>query len=558
MVINIDNITLLRLENGSLEDVKNILNHFIDQHSKTFSFSELNTDDRRKKFWTLLFSHLDKPSSAFCHRHCLACVRMLSRDKTDIEDLCCEKWMNILLYHAGLVPQEQAMLMSSVPMDNYDVVQEALKCLCNLVYNCVRAQKLCSNNHTIEAIMTRLRTYGDPHIPDEIKFFDMKMLFLLTALCPHVRPRLTVELHGITYLMEILDLILKDASGEDSTERRSHVSQTISLTVQQVNLASEVLKVLFNLTVKTTMSTGEDEEDTHFLRLESILHDLLLCEVEPASNKEALHNHVVNLLTTMPSSCHQELLTTFTVDIPKELDFEGHNMEAMAVLLQFLDDRLSQTQNTQSLQERLSPILSVLLECANGHRVLRKYLKWRILPPLKDVHRRPEEGETLRNKLCRLLTTPVNNVRDLVAELLFVLCKESVQRMIKYTGYGNAAGLFANRKILSRNHTPVHENYSSDSDSETEEYSQYKAQINPVVGCYEPPRPDPLANMTEEQKEYEAMQLVNMMDKLHRQGIVQPCRIGEDGRPEPVEHILQLQDSPLPPQAMAQNKNGKN
>lgn len=43
---------------------------------------------------------------------------------------------------------------------------------------------------------------------------------------------------------------------------------------------------------------------------------------------------------------------------------------------------------------------------------------------------------------------------------------------------------------------------------------------------------------------------------LFRQGIVQPCRIGEDGRPEPVEHILELQDS-LPQQAMATKRNGK-
>lgn len=46
------------------------------------------------------------------------------------------------------------------------------------------------------------------------------------------------------------------------------------------------------------------------------------------------------------------------------------------------------------------------------------------------------------------------------------------------------------------------------------------SRINPVVGCYEPPRPDPTAHMTEEQKEYEAMQLVNMMDKLHRYNIL--------------------------------------
>ena len=37
-----------------------------------------------------------------------------------------------------------------------------------------------------------------------------------------------------------------------------------------------------------------------------------------------------------------------------------------------------------------------------------------------------------------------------------------------------------------------------------------------MTGCYEPVQPSPLDNMTEEQKEYEAMKLVNVIDKLIR------------------------------------------
>ena len=40
--------------------------------------------------------------------------------------------------------------------------------------------------------------------------------------------------------------------------------------------------------------------------------------------------------------------------------------------------------------------------------------------------------------------------------------------------------------------------------------------INPVTGSYEAPRPNPLENMSEEQKEYEAVKLVNMIDQLQR------------------------------------------
>lgn len=144
-----------------------------------------------------------------------------------------------------------------------------------------------------------------------------------------------------------------------------------------------------------------------------------------------------------------------------------------------------------------------------------------------------------------------------------------VGRMIKYTGYGNSgnialkncdepniihisilndnivsAGLIANRGLLSTSQKSNYSGeYSSNSDSDTEEYKQLEKNINPVTGCYEPNHPDPCAGMSDEQKEYEAMKLVNLMDQLNRQGLVQPCKLGPDGRPEPVEHILELQDS---------------
>lgn len=47
--------------------------------------------------------------------------------------------------------------------------------------------------------------------------------------------------------------------------------------------------------------------------------------------------------------------------------------------------------------------------------------------------------------------------------------------MIKYTGFGNAAGLFANRGLLLNTHK--NSNNSSDSEnSETEEYEQSKKE----------------------------------------------------------------------------------
>lgn len=75
--------------------------------------------------------------------------------------------------------------------------------------------------------------------------------------------------------------------------------------------------------------------------------------------------------------------------------------------------------------EILSPVITVLFKSARSERIIRKYIRLQILPPLKDVHNRPEEGSTLRNHLCRLLTSPITQLRDLIAELLFILCKKN-------------------------------------------------------------------------------------------------------------------------------------
>lgn len=49
-----------------------------------------------------------------------------------------------------------------------------------------------------------------------------------------------------------------------------------------------------------------------------------------------------------------------------------------------------------------------------------------------------------------------------------------VSRFIKYTGYGNAAGLLAARGLMRGGRNPTH--YSEDEDSDTEEYREAKPQ----------------------------------------------------------------------------------
>lgn len=315
---------------------------------------------------------------------------------------------------------------------------------------------------------------------------------------------------------------------------------------KDLELINEVLKVLFNLTVRTPLNAiPEEEEANQFHRLAIVVHDLFFYRTLNRDKIISLQSNIINLLTSVPVSCYTELVSPLNsedLDSKTVVPFEGKNVYVLHVLVKFLRRAFQKSEKKSDQYELLSPILTVLIKTIRASALNRRFVRSEVLPPLKNVKERPEVGTELRNYLCSLLTSPITQIADLSAELLFVMCKENVGRMIKYTGYGNAAGLFANRGLLGGRQGNT-EQYSSDSeDSDTEEYKQIQHAINPVLGCYEPPKPNPLEGMSDEQKEYEAMQLVALMDKLQRQGIVQPCKIGEDGRPQPVDHIMELQD----------------
>lgn len=89
---------------------------------------------------------------------------------------------------------------------------------------------------------------------------------------------------------------------------------------------------------------------------------------------------------------------------------------------------------------------------------------------------------------------------------------------------------------------------ADDQGSDTEDYKQLEACINPVTGrAYTEAPSNPFEGMSEEQKEYEAMRLANDLDRLTRlSGAgIKPARIGPDGRPIAVEHVLELQEAIL-------------
>lgn len=585
------------LETGTDQDIWRILKEFNAKYEKQYT-PVSGTSDTSKRLWNVIMSRLNDSQAAHIHQTCLDSLRILSRDKSTLNDVIDQERLSVIVRLAGLVPEEEA-LQNLNQQINYQVVLEAQKCLSNLVFQSQTVQKWCCVNSCIPGLMCRLKTFRDPDLPHLVKLFDIRLLFLLTATCAHVRPQLRTEYHGLTYLIEVIDLIVNSAQEKISPPSlQSLPSPIINLSIDQCDLVQEVLKVLYNLVLHIDKTQPDEEEEGHCLRLSSILRCLILANGPTQKSTTELHRHTVNLLVVLPAMMYEGLLTDMPVATPQPpatastdgatavttanttqpittppkacplpstfhdtnctssdqmpqstnsdafydaCEYDGKDMSAIISLLKFLDTRLNAL--GESASENLTPILTLCIEMVQVNRIIRKFIRLRVLPPLRDATKLPEEGNALRNKLCLLMTSPLHDIKYLSANFLFILCKESVDRLIKYTGYGNAAGLLASRGLMLGGRVP-NANYSDDSDeSDTEEYEKLKDQINPVTGRCEPPRPSPFEGMSEEQKEHEAIKLVNVLDKLTRNNIIQPCKIGEDGKPVPVEHVLELHEN---------------
>uniref|UniRef100_A0A3P9LVI4 Synembryn n=1 Tax=Oryzias latipes TaxID=8090 RepID=A0A3P9LVI4_ORYLA len=565
---------IAHMETGEQDAVLAALQGFNREMSQCFTFSRAEEQDR-EHLGELLVGFLNRDLQPSCLLACLETVRILSRDKRCLDPFISRSAMSTLARYAGIATAQTAAAADSQPGEgkqdkggdeegeadtlraaekeasppaenpDLEVIVEALKSICNILLHNETGQAVAAELQLMKGVAERLKHCRDPTWSFEVRFFDLRLCFLLTALRVDVRAQLAQELHGISLLGNQLDAALGLCWPDPlETARVGLVGVPLEkmppLSRQQTELAMEILKILFNVTFDTNRRKVDEEEAAEYRHLGAILRHCLMSQADGEERTEEFHSHTVNLLGNLPLPCLDVLL------MPKvqqgSIEYMGVNMDAVKVLLDFMEKRLDRG---HKLKETLLPSLNLLTESARIHRETRKFLRSKVLPPLRDVKNRPEVGNTLRNKIVRLMTHIDTDVKDCAAEFLFVLCKESVSRFIKYTGYGNAAGLLAARGLLRGGRDSGI--YSEDEDSETEEYREAKAHINPITGVVEEEQPNPMEGMSEEQKEYEAMKLVSMFNKLSRGNLIQPMQLSMDGtmREMTPEDLKNLSHNPL-------------
>ncbi|XP_035467556.1 synembryn-A isoform X2 [Scophthalmus maximus] len=410
--------------------------------------------------------------------------------------------------------------------------KEAMKVLCNVVYNSTWAQERVSALRLLCGLTECLSSSVSSSSPSSVQFYELRLMFLITALRPELSTQLQRE-GGVSILTAALESCLEVRWKDQYECVLDPAANPISLEASQRLL--EILKILFNITHSSHRQEPNEEDATLYRHLVAILRLCLMRKCTLSDDTDELQGHTVNLLSALPLQCLDVLLM-----VPPQPDSEqslGVNMDCVHALLTFMERRL---EAGDKIKEKLTPILNLLTETCRAHRETRHYIRTHILPPLTDVSHRPEEGSTMKSRLIRLMTHLDTDVKHCAADLIFVLCKENVRRFVKYTGYGNAAGLLATRGLLGGQGCRISNSdgkYSSDSDSDTEEYRQVRDRINPVTGRMEVEQSDPMEGMTEEEKEEEAKRLIMLFNKLSSGKIIQPMAVDSEGKLVPLSGL---------------------
>lgn len=197
-----------------------------------------------------------------CQKTCLETLRILSRDKRVLGPVATREGMLVLagmarlrcgeLEPEGGDDREGSQEEPRCSEEEERVVVEALKCLCNVVYNSPAAQQVSVDVQLGHGLCASLRGARTWH--HEVGLFTLRLLFLVSALRADVRAVLRREWHAVRLLSQVLEHTL-DVRWAGPYEAARPDPQALPMAAEDNERAMEVLKALFNLTL--SCSAGE-------------------------------------------------------------------------------------------------------------------------------------------------------------------------------------------------------------------------------------------------------------------------------------------------------------
>ncbi|KAJ0060211.1 hypothetical protein NL108_004065, partial [Boleophthalmus pectinirostris] len=379
-------------------------------------FFDKEERNRRKNLALVLVGFIRNEVNCSLLTVALRSLRILSRDKRVLAPLVTDSALLTLARLAGLTTGETHEEPSDPDSTFYDNII-AMKVLCNVVYNSSWAQERFSALRLINGLIELLSAGISSSSPSSVQFYELRLMFLMTALRPELGKHLQ-QAGGVSIFTAALESCLEVQWNNQYQCILDTVAPPISLDTSQRIV--EILKILFNITFSTHRQEPTEEAAAQYRHLVAILHLCLMRKCVLADDTDELQGHTVNLLSALPLQCLDVLLNVPLT--PCSEQFNGVNMDSVHKLLLFMERRLEQG---DKVKEKLTPILNLLTESCRAHRETRKYLRNQILPPLRDVSQRPEEGSTVKSRIVRLMTHLDTDLKHCAADLIFVLCKEN-------------------------------------------------------------------------------------------------------------------------------------
>uniref|UniRef100_A0A915DXK4 Synembryn-A n=1 Tax=Ditylenchus dipsaci TaxID=166011 RepID=A0A915DXK4_9BILA len=523
-------------------------------YSSRFSFPELEGELKQSLVLHICttFNESDKEINELAIL-LLGLVRILARDKARSDLACFGPLTSVLIRKAGLLPLAE-------PQFNRELLLEAEKCLINILFNAHKARAVFEKDGLVHLVsrISALNNYIqsseesalaqfpyvkhlEEHDLKDLLFFDLKIAFVTSAQMSSIQEKWAADSDTTATFLQAVQQAVNNILLTSIQQPQNEYSAV------ECHICSEALKVLFNVYCHAKLLDVE-------MAAQCTQQCMSIVQMPDVEWLFEVKQNAVNLMALTVSTYLADPATaplvapklSPTESGRKDEVLEGCDMHFVACLLTLFQQAIDKFGQGREV-ELLGTFLTVLIHVCTRNKQARRYCRLCVLPPLtaKEVEHAPESGATLRNKLVRLIQQAnASNCHQLAAEFLFVLCKRSVNRLIKYCGFGHSAGLLANYGFLGAATNMVKSNSDSE-DSETEDYKDVEHRVNPVTG-YIPSesREEQLKrafeSMSEEQKEYEAMKLVDAINKLMDEGVMAPATLGPDGRPQKVEHIAEL------------------
>ncbi|PAA91210.1 hypothetical protein BOX15_Mlig025923g1, partial [Macrostomum lignano] len=389
--------------------------------------------------------------------------------------------------------------------------QSSLTCILTLLTHTPlsAADAFCAEG-ILQGLIDRVRTFRDPCIGWEVKLADIDVLDRVLRAMPSLAPMVYRNLDGFVYLMEVIDLIISDCRPPRP------------LAQQEQALVCLVLRVLASLAASNDRDNLTPDEEAHYLRLVSLVHDLLL--MPPSLDRRPLLESCLEVLLTVPLIAFEELTTPLEGTVDVACRFEDKNLSAVNSLVEFLrhclrevTHELPPTELTPSAASSASSVgacLAVLTEASISQRSVRCFLRSLILPKhphlpaassssttsaaaaagggdidTEDESITETEANSLLSDLCRLISGgglegvggasasgscgSSSGLARQAGQLLFVLCKENAAKVVRHTGLTQFPALVHSLQIPCNSTSPTAsasggslDAYSSDSSEE--------------------------------------------------------------------------------------------